>query len=140
MLAGPSTMFYSPGFYTEPSGYKICSRINLSKKDPSFLSVVLHMMQSDNDDALEWPFDGILIFTLVHPDDGSKSIREETTSQPDLEAFQKPQGELNKRSFGYTEFVSVHELNNFIRDDCLIFKIEVKANGRSHSSYHSDIF
>ncbi|KAF7992002.1 hypothetical protein HCN44_010822 [Aphidius gifuensis] len=138
MIAGPLNMFYSPGFYTEPNGYKLCARINISKKDSNYLSVVLHMMQSFNDDALEWPFDGVLVFTLVHPNDYDKSIREETMSQKDLEAFQKPSGDLNKRSFGYTEFVSINELNNFIRnDDCLIFTIQVKTKFNHHHQHSS---
>lgn len=120
-------MFYSPGFYTGPCGYKICVRINVSPKDPEFLSLLLHMMKSENDDALDWPFNGMIHFTLVHPNSPEKSIREITASRPDLEAFRKPMWELNKRSFGYTEFVRIHDLTDFLRNDCLVFRIEVRV-------------
>ncbi|XP_012282303.1 TNF receptor-associated factor 6 [Orussus abietinus] len=123
-------MFYSPEFYTSYNGYKMCARINVSSKDPLFLSVLLHMMKSENDDALDWPFHGEMYFALLHRVDSKKDIRETTTSRPDLEAFKKPVCELNKRSFGYTEFVRISDLEGYIRDDSLLFRIEVRPHER----------
>lgn len=119
-------MFYSPGFYTSPNGYKICARINVSSKDPRYLSLLIHMMRSENDDALDWPFNGLISFVLVHPAESDNNIREITSSKPELEAFKKPTCELNKRSFGYTEFVLIKDLAEFLWDDNLILRIEVK--------------
>ncbi|XP_031837033.1 TNF receptor-associated factor 6 isoform X3 [Nomia melanderi] len=130
MMTDSLKMFYSPGFYTSPNGYKICARINISSKDPEFLSVLLHIMKSENDDGLDWPFNGIMHFILVHPHNQEKDIREITSSKPDLEAFRKPICELNKRSFGYTEFVRVRDLPDFLQNDCLIFRIEVRTQDR----------
>lgn len=126
MTNDPLKMFYSPGFYTRPNGYKICARINISSKDSEFLSLLLHIMKSENDDVLDWPFNGMMYFVLVHPYDSEKDIREMTSSRPDLEAFRKPICELNKRSFGYTEFVRVRDLPDFLRNDSLTFRIEVR--------------
>lgn len=125
MMNDSLKMFYSPGFYTSPNGYKICARINISSKDPESLSLLLHIMKSENDDGLDWPFNGTMYFVLVHPDNREKDIREITSSRPDLEAFRKPICELNKRSFGYTEFVRIRDLSDFLENDCLIFRIEV---------------
>ncbi|KAG7204957.1 hypothetical protein KM043_005343 [Ampulex compressa] len=61
MMNDPLKMFYSPGFYTGSNGYKICARINISSKDSEFLSLLLHIMKSENDDALDWPFSGLLL-------------------------------------------------------------------------------
>ncbi|KZC13963.1 TNF receptor-associated factor 6 [Dufourea novaeangliae] len=130
MMNDQLKMFYSPGFYTSPNGYKICARINISSKDPEFLSLLLHIMKSENDDGLDWPFSGIMHFILVHPHDCEKDIREITSSRPDLEAFRKPVCELNKRSFGYTEFVRIRDLSNFLQNDRLIFRIEVRVQDR----------
>ncbi|XP_053992236.1 TNF receptor-associated factor 6-B-like isoform X1 [Hylaeus volcanicus] len=130
MINDPLKMFYSPGFYTSPNGYKICARINVSSKDPEFVSLLLHIMKSENDDGLDWPFNGTMYFILVHPHDWEKDIREITSSRPDLEAFRKPVCELNKRSFGYTEFVRIRDLTNFLQNDCLIFRIEVRVQDR----------
>ncbi|XP_012350063.1 TNF receptor-associated factor 6-B [Apis florea] len=125
MMNDSLKMFYSPGFYTSPNGYKICARINVSSKDSEFLSLLLHIMKSENDDGLDWPFNGTMYFVLVHPLNSERDIREITSSRPDLEAFRKPICELNKRSFGYTEFVRIRDLLDFLQNDCLTFRIEV---------------
>ncbi|XP_043265535.1 TNF receptor-associated factor 6-like [Colletes gigas] len=130
MINDPLKMFYSPGFYTSPFGYKICARINVSPKDSEFISLLLHIMKSENDDGLDWPFNGTMYFILVHPHDWEKDIREITSSIPGFEAFRKPICELNKRSFGYTEFVRIRDLSNFLQNDCLIFRIEVRVQDR----------
>ncbi|XP_015596117.1 TNF receptor-associated factor 6 [Cephus cinctus] len=127
MRSDPLKMFYSPGFYTSPNGYKICARINISSKNPHFLSLLVHLMHSKNDDALDWPFNGLISFVLVHASDSERNIRETAASKPELEAFRKPTSELNKRSFGYTEFVAVRDLDDFLQDDSLIFRIEVRS-------------
>lgn len=119
-------MFYSPGFYTSPNGYKICARINVSSKDPRYLSLLIHLMHSENDDALDWPFNGSITFVLVHPTNSANNIRETTFSKPELEAFRKPTCELNKRSFGYTEFVLIEDLVKFLRQDTLILRVKVR--------------
>jgi len=128
MINDPLKMFYSPGFYTSPNGYKICARINISSKDSDYLSLVLHIMKSENDDTLDWPFKGAMYFILIHPQSSEKNIREITWSMPDVEAFRKPIYELNKRSFGYTEFVRVCDITDFLQEDSLIFRIEVRAS------------
>jgi len=128
MINDPLKMFYSPGFYTNLNGYKICARINISSKNSDYLSLLLHIMKSENDDALDWPFNGTMCFILVHPQDSKKNIREMTLSRPNLEAFRKPTCNLNKRSFGYMEFVRVCDISNFLQNDSLIFRIEVCAN------------
>ncbi|XP_014607355.1 PREDICTED: TNF receptor-associated factor 6 [Polistes canadensis] len=127
MIDDPLKMYYSSGFYTGPNGYKMCARINISSKDPEFLSLLLHIMKSENDDALDWPFNGVMYFVLIHPHNSEKDIREKTCSRPDLEAFRKPICELNKRSFGYVEFVRTQDLPDFLRRDTLTFRIEVRA-------------
>lgn len=128
MINDPLKMFYSPGFYTSPNEYKICARINISSKDSDYLSLVLHIMKSENDDTLDWPFKGAMYFVLIHPRSSEKNIREITWSMPDVEAFRKPTYELNKRSFGYTEFVRICDVADFLQDDSLVFRIEVRAS------------
>ncbi|CAD6229269.1 GSCOCT00012099001.2-RA-CDS [Cotesia congregata] len=125
MKLNSSTMFYSPEFFTHPNGYKMCARINISSKNSQFLSIVIHMMQSENDNYLDWPFNGTISFILIHQKDSKKSIREETHTKPNVEAFKKPVGEINRRSFGYTEFVSLDDLSNYLFDNSLVFRIEV---------------
>nr|CAH7731286.1 unnamed protein product [Callosobruchus chinensis] len=67
MRENPHVMYYSPGFYTSPNGYKLCVRINLSPKDNNYLAILIHVMKTEHDLALEWPFSGRLSITLIHP-------------------------------------------------------------------------
>ncbi|KAL6252243.1 hypothetical protein P5V15_014784 [Pogonomyrmex californicus] len=119
------TFYYSPGFYTSPNGYKICARFNISHEYPDHFALVLHIMKSENDDALEWPFNGTMYFMLVHPRDSEKNICEITSSEPKKEAFQKPTCELNKRGYGYQDFILIRDITEYLQHDTLIFKIEV---------------
>lgn len=128
MINNPTKMFYSSGFYTNPNGYKFCARINISSNNSDYLSLVLHIMKSENDDALDWPFVGKMCFTLVHPQDSKKNICETTSSISNVEAFRKSTCNFNLRGYGYMEFVRICDISNFLQNDSLIFRIEVCAN------------
>ncbi|XP_011266117.1 TNF receptor-associated factor 6-A isoform X2 [Camponotus floridanus] len=139
MLNDPLTkMFYSPDFYTNPNGYKICARLNIFSQNSDYLSLVLHFMKSENDDALDWPFDGKMYFILVHPQDSKKNICETAKSVPNVEAFRKPTCDRNKRSYGFQEFVRVCDVFNFLQNNSLIFRIEVCAKLHNDSDKDSN--
>ncbi|XP_066246368.1 TNF receptor-associated factor 6 [Euwallacea similis] len=121
-------MHYSPGFYTSPYGYKLCIRINLSPKDSNYLAILLHVMKSEHDHALDWPFCGRLTVTIVHPMQSYKNIKETMMSRPELQAFNRPIHDLNLKGFGYTEFASVEELldQEFVANNQLIVKVNAQ--------------
>lgn len=56
MAIDPNHMIYSPESYTSPHGYRFCVRLNISAKFPQFIGLHVHLMQSENDYHLEWPF------------------------------------------------------------------------------------
>lgn len=60
-------MQYSPGFFTSPNGYKFCIRFNLSPKDPNYVAILVHMMRTEYDNTLDWPFSGRISVSIVHP-------------------------------------------------------------------------
>ena len=131
MIANRLNMNFSPSFYTSVNGYKVCARVNVSHKNSDFLSLVLHLCKSENNDTLDWPFEGRISFLLVHPEDPSKSISEVAQSLPNLEAFQKPvDHNVNRKSYGFTEFVSLKHLENFVKDDCVVIRIDVKTESK----------
>ncbi|XP_075211965.1 TNF-receptor-associated factor 6 [Lycorma delicatula] len=127
MRAETGTMFYSPGFYTSYCGYRFCARINLNFKDPNYLTLNVHLMQGDNDCALEWPFSGRISLILIHPTDPNQSIRETMMSKPRLEAFKRPTAIINPRAFGYAEFISVTCTEQYLKNDSLTVKIQIKT-------------
>jgi len=128
MRSNNHIMHYSPGFYTSPNGYKLCIRFNLSPKDPSYIAILIHMMKTDHDNSLDWPFSGRISVTLVHPIESFHNIRETMMTRPELEAFKRPVQDLNPRGFGYTEFALIEDLFTlgFIDNNQLAIRIHVQ--------------
>ncbi|KAK9509780.1 hypothetical protein O3M35_007017 [Rhynocoris fuscipes] len=117
-LVDPSLTFYSEGFYTSYSGYKFCARIHISP-DLKYLKLLIHLMKSENDYALSWPFSGRIAFTLIHPTQPDLSVCEVMCSKPDSGAFKKPTKTMNTIGFGYSEFILIEHLSamKFFNDD-----------------------
>nr|CAI5851120.1 unnamed protein product [Callosobruchus analis] len=128
MRENPHVMYYSPGFYTSPNGYKLCVRINLSPKDNNYLAILIHVMKTEHDQALDWPFSGRLSITLIHPMQSFKNIKETMMTRPELDAFKRPVQDMNPKGFGYTEFVLVEEIfeQDFIENNQLVIKIQAQ--------------
>nr|XP_023014720.1 TNF receptor-associated factor 6-B-like isoform X1 [Leptinotarsa decemlineata] len=129
MRQNPRLMHYSPGFYTSVNGYKLCIRLNLSPKNNNYLSIHIHVMKTDHDQALDWPFSGRLMITVVHPEQSSKSIKETMMTHPELDAFKRPEEDINPTGFGFKEFVLVNELidNNYISNNHLLIKVQAQT-------------
>lgn len=138
MASNRMNMFFSPSFYTSPMGYKVCARINVSHNNSEFLSLVLHLVKSENDDTLDWPFEGWISFLLIHPDDSRKNILETARTQANLEAFKKPVYNINRRSYGFTEFILIKYLETFVKNDTLIIRIDVKTLSRLEKEISGD--
>ncbi|XP_050436961.1 TNF receptor-associated factor 6 isoform X2 [Adelges cooleyi] len=130
------TRYYTPGFYTSAAGYKVCGRVNMST-DNQNLSLFIHMMRGDYDDTLNWPFNGHITLSLIHPTDPSLTVCLKMESSAESEAFRKcsfsnngnETPPLNPRAFGYSEFVAIDEVlqNGFIKDDSIVIKIIVEC-------------
>ena len=59
--------FYSPPFYTHQHGYKMCLRVVANGEgsgNDTHISVYAQILADDNDDQLQWPFDGDILFEL----------------------------------------------------------------------------
>lgn len=125
MKANPQLMFYSAECFTEPLGYRFCARIKLSPLKDN-LSVHIHLMKSENDFHLSWPFVGRIKISMIN-NDPSKSQHDTIMSNPDLHAFHRPLEEISLRSFGFTEFAKIDKINHggFIDNDCLTIKIQM---------------
>lgn len=67
MKENPDIMYYSKGILTSPYGYGFCARINISTKEPNWLALHVHMMKTEHDSSLNWPFIGRINLTLVDP-------------------------------------------------------------------------
>ncbi|KAK9708697.1 hypothetical protein QE152_g27060 [Popillia japonica] len=121
-------MHYSPGFYTSSNGYKLCVRFNLSAKDPNYIAVLIHMMKTEHDHTLDWPFSGRISVSIIHPTQSFRTIKETMMTRPELDAFKRPVQELNPKGFGYTEFTLLEDIieQGFIDCNQLLIKVNVQ--------------
>ena len=126
MLVNPQMMFYSPEAFTEPNGYKFCARINLSSKIKDCLSFHIHMMKSENDYHLSWPFIGRIKISMINKD-SNHSQTDILMTKPEILAFHRPQEEISPRGFGFMEYAMINEITRrgFIEKDCLTIKIQM---------------
>lgn len=127
MQTNPNMMFYSHEAYTSPDGYKFCARINLSHKMNNCLSLHVHLMKSENDFHLSWPFVGRIKITMINTKDSSQSQNDILMSKPEILAFHRPQEEISPRGFGFMEYAIINDIikRGFIENDCLVIKIQM---------------
>ncbi|XP_013161562.1 PREDICTED: TNF receptor-associated factor 6-like [Papilio xuthus] len=129
MLKDNYKMLYSPGFYTSPNGYRFCVRLNISPQNPLFFALHVHLMKTENDDCLEWPFNGRISFAMINQLDAERTQRDTMMSNSTLVAFRKPTAEICLRGFGYTEYALVSDVvrNGFVKNDVLVIKVNIKC-------------
>jgi TNF receptor-associated factor 6 len=127
MKTNPNIMFYSNECYTAPHGYKFCCRINISPKVKDYFGLHVHLMQSDNDFHLDWPFKGRIKLSMIHMKNLAESQTDTIMSKPEILAFHRPQSVISPRGFGYLEYASLTDIyrRGFVVDDTLVIKIQL---------------
>ncbi|XP_050681550.1 TNF receptor-associated factor 6-A-like isoform X1 [Leptidea sinapis] len=129
MLKDHYKMLYSPGFYTSPNGYRFCVRLNISPQNPQCFALHVHLMKTEYDDCLDWPFNGRIAFSMINQYNPELTQRDTMMSNSSLIAFRKPTAEICLRGFGYTEYALVSDVirNGFVKDDVLIVKVSIRC-------------
>lgn len=86
-------------------------------------------MKTENDNCLEWPFNGRITFAMINQYDPEMTQRDTMMSNSNLIAFRKPTAEICVRGFGYTEYAVVSDVvrNGFVKDDALIIKVNIRC-------------
>ncbi|XP_047989460.1 TNF receptor-associated factor 4-like [Leguminivora glycinivorella] len=128
-MVNQSKMVYSPGFYTSPNGYRFCVRLNISPQNPLCFALHVHLVKTEHDECLEWPFNGRITFAMVNQYDPEQTQRDTMMSNSNLIAFQRPTADICLRGFGYSEYAVVSDVvrNGFVKDDSLVFKVHIKC-------------
>ncbi|XP_020802976.1 TNF receptor-associated factor 6 [Drosophila serrata] len=127
LRANANNLEYSRECYTSPHGYKFCARLNIQPRKPHVLSLHVHLMQSENDYHLDWPFKGRIKLCMVHPVDASLSQHDTIMTKPEILAFHKPREAISTRGFGFLEYANISNIIQlgFCADDRLLIKIEI---------------
>ena len=132
---------YSPPFYSSPGGYKMCIGIcpnGTGEGKDSHVSVFIYLIRGENDDNLTWPFTGTVVIELLNQLEDKEhhqvKIRfksEEASSQRVIKSERSGSG------YGRRKFISHSDLDykgavgtsprQYLKDDCLYFRYEVKC-------------
>jgi len=122
--------FYSPPFFTSPSGYMCCGRIYMNGDGPAkgtHISLFFVVMKGPYDALQQWPFSKKITLMLLNQDGGS---HHEESFMPDLSSssFERPKKETNIAS-GSPFFYSLNALESygFLKDDTIFVRIKVNA-------------
>ena len=119
-------------FFSSCYGYKMRLSINLDEKKHGFtgyMGAYLHLMRSDHDDTLSWPFNKRYSFSVIDHQDGLDRNDYVATMVPEGEdLFERPQNDESV-GFGDTQLISHSELrsrNYYIRDDVVYIKVQIE--------------
>ncbi len=131
MREGAPDSVYSPPFYSDRHGYKLCARLFPMGVDKggSHLTIYIVLMPGEHDNLLKWPFQLQIKISLL---DVTRSGHDITcTIDPRVitsEAFKKPDRSKGFVGYGPTKFVSISTLeasNRYRDNDAFYVKIEL---------------
>lgn len=127
MRRDASIMYYSPDVFTGPFGYRFCARINVSPKAPHSIGLHLHLMQSDNDYHLDWPFRGCFKIWMINSCDANLTKHDKIMTNDKTLAFARPQIGISPRGFGFLEYAEIEEISNlqYVHNDTLTIKFHI---------------
>ena len=114
------------------NNYKVRLSIYLNgtgKGKGTHMSLFLDLMPGEYDDAIQWPFDKSITFSVIHQDDKDKSYKKQLILQNNdkaLQTMKKPvtDGGSNRE---YSEFLSLQKLHDegFVKEDTLYVFCEI---------------
>lgn len=109
--------------------FRFCVRLNISPQNPLCFALHVHLMKTEYDECLEWPFNGRISFAMINQYEPELSQRDTMMSNSNLIAFRKPTTEICVRGFGYTEYAIVSDVirNGFVKNDVLVIRVYIKC-------------
>ena len=141
-LKKKGTTGYSRPFYTGMGGYKMCLRVDANGSGAgkgTHVSVFNCRMRGEFDSYLKWPFRGTITIHVVNQLEDNEHHTNTIAyidTTPDIAAARVTDRERSELGWGLSKFLPNSELglsvaNNrqYLKDDCLIFRIvSVKLN------------
>jgi len=128
---GKELRIFSPPFYTEVDGYKMCLCVYLYGNGPGYkthISIFFVIMRGEYDALLKWPFNYKVSITLVNQDNQADSITH-SYQATNTEHFQKPLTSMNTGT-GFPKFISLSVLRDprYVKDDTMFIKAKVERS------------
>ena len=124
-------------FFTTGTGYKLCFLVYAggnSQDVKDHISVYTALQRGPNDDILSWPFDKTVEVTLLNQlEDRYHHSKLISFKNGSSECIWIKRGKEAATGWGIPKFIPYWDLNKsqirncqYLRDDCLFFKIELK--------------
>ncbi|XP_064469138.1 uncharacterized protein LOC135383719 [Ornithodoros turicata] len=126
----------SPLFYTNQQGYALRVSVVLnpvtaslqtlaSNDDQHVLGIYFTLWKGKHDVVLKWPFRHVLLLTLVHPTHTERELTkmvDPRNARCPSEAFNRPKTAHNQNACGYSAFLAVGQIHEFITDNVMVIK------------------
>jgi len=136
---------FSPIFFTSRYGYRLRAQLFLNgigKHVGEFLSIFIHILPSEYDEVLKWPFNHNVTFTLLKPSDNCNQASNVsftlTPNESDMN-FQKPltDSRMNDGK-GCSKFMLLTKLKSdrYIKNNSMFIKIKVHCKGVNCNREH----
>ena len=105
--------FFSPPFYTHQHGYKMCLIVypnGVRSAKSTHVSVYVIIMAGDNDDQLQWPLVGDIVFEIVNWRENRGHYSKVVSVSPMYDLIQVTEGTVGC-SYGLYDFISHSSLS-----------------------------
>ena len=122
----------SSPFYSE-KGYKMLLRVypfGNGSGWKSHISVYVHLLVGEDDDILRWPFRGEITVTLINQWHGRHHSVTVDFSDDNVEeeCGERRDDNCLTNGLGWNEFIEYRWINEYLRNDCLVFRIDNICN------------
>ncbi|WP_422491399.1 hypothetical protein [Endozoicomonas sp. ALE010] len=130
-ISGKTNILFSPVFFTNTYGYKLCAKLYLNGDGlgkGTHISLFLVVMKGDYDETLHWPFRHKVHFNildLTHGEDRHDAFR----PAPYSSSFQRPKKERNIASGCPCILeLSTQNLDKYVKNDTMFIRISIDTN------------
>ncbi|XP_066925995.1 TNF receptor-associated factor 3-like isoform X2 [Clytia hemisphaerica] len=131
---------YSPPFFTSRYGYKVRAQLfvnGLGSQTGEYMAIYFHILPSEHDDILRWPFNHKITFSLLEQTPDQTNVTYTLVPTPNEDSYKRPSDKMSDGK-GFNRFISLDALKKgkYIKNDSIFVKIRVhcKNTSRNHES------
>lgn len=131
---------YSKAFFTSRYGYKIRAQLflnGLGNQTGEHMGIYFHILPSEHDDILAWPFNHKITFSLIEQCGEQHNVTFTLAPTETEECYKRPADKMSDGK-GYNKFISLDTLTkgNYIKNDTIFIKIRVHSKCSSKNKSH----
>ena len=124
--------WFSPPFYTQSGGYKLCIRVDANGNGGdtgTHVSVYVYLMRGEYDSALKWPFQGDITIQLVNSNSNQYHHEDTVYFRSTSAGKRVTSGERAVTGRGISQFIShamvesSTDTKRYLNNDSLTFRV-----------------